>query len=198
MIIHKDRMFVYTQFEDEKELEEIVTDNLSRMFGDDAIKIPLKIVLETEDKRKTTPDLVVVDLRKEKWYIIEVELASHSKYGHVLPQIERQMIAVSKPNGKRRLIETVFSEIRKDKMVGEKLKGKRVKDFDVKHEIEQLIMKQAPIFVVPIDGITEDLRTWAENQKYEVQLWEIKLYACTDEFDDFIIVFPDEFDMELK
>lgn len=191
-------MFVRTQFDNEKELEEVVFDNLSRMFGRDAIKIPLRIVLQTEDKSKTTPDAIILNLKKKKWFIVEVELESHSTHGHVLPQLERQMIAVSTRDGKKKLIKTVSSKIRRDKWVREELKHKGVKEIDIKHKIEQLIEKQAPIFVVPIDGISKDLRTWARIQKHEVQFWEIKCYVCVDEDgpDPLIYVFPDEFDFE--
>jgi hypothetical protein len=191
MIIHKNRMFVRALFKNEKELEELVFENLSRMFGRDAIRIPLRIVLETEDRSKTTPDAIILDLIKNKWYIVEVELASHSTHGHVLPQLERQMIAVSTRDRKRSLIETVFSKIKREKWVREQLKEKGVKEIDIKHKIEQLIEKQAPIFVVPIDEVTRDLKTWAGNQKYEVRFWVIKPYLCIDEADELIFVFPD-------
>lgn len=196
MMIHKGRMFVRMQFDNEKELEEVVFDSLYRMFGDRAIKVPLRIVLQTEDKSKTIPDAIILDLIENKWYIVEVELESHSTHGHVLPQLERQMLAVSTRAGKKRLIETVFSKIIRDKRARKELNDEGVKPTGIKHKIEQLIETRAPIFVVPIDGITTDLRTWARNQRHEVQFWEIKHYVCVDEPDRPIFVFPDEFDFE--
>ena len=46
-----------------------------------------KKAVESEDGRKV-PDLALIDSKYRYWWVVEVEMAHHSLYNHVIPQVE--------------------------------------------------------------------------------------------------------------
>ena len=49
--------------------------------------VPFRMPVESEEGRKI-PDLALVDFTYRFWWVVEVEMAHHSLYGHVIPQVE--------------------------------------------------------------------------------------------------------------
>jgi hypothetical protein len=180
MIIHKGERFIPAEYRDEVELENVVYANLANMFGDKAIKVPFKTKLRTDDDVETIPDAIVLDFKKNKWYIVEVELVAHSTYGHILPQVTKQKIAVSTLRGKERLIEAVFAKILRSPRIRQQLREQGIEEIEIKDKLEQLIKRNDPIFAIPIDQINNDQLTWKNDQKYKVDFWQIKKYLPID------------------
>lgn len=179
-IVHKGERFVPAYFKDEAELEAVVYENLADMFGDEAIAVPFKTKLLTDDDVGTIPDAIVLDFKNNKWYIVEVELASHSTYGHILPQVTKQKVAVSTYEGKIRLIEAVFARIEQSQYKRKRLREQGIEEIEIKHRLERLIKNSKPIFIVPIDHVTKDLNTWRDDQKYIVEFWRVSKYLPID------------------
>lgn len=180
MIIHKGERFIPAKFRDEAELEHVVYANLADLFGDEAISVPFKTKLLTDDDVQTIPDAIVLDFKNNKWYIVEVELAAHSTYGHILPQVAKLKVAVSTPGGRTRLIDAVFAKIEGSQYKRQQLREQGIEEIEIKHRLERLIKSNKPVFIVPIDHVTKDLTTWKDDQKYRVEFWRISKYLPID------------------
>ena len=70
----------------ETEFENLIQARSNSLFPEYHV-LPFKIPVESEEGRKI-PDLVLIERKYRYWWIAEVEMAHHSLYGHVIPQIE--------------------------------------------------------------------------------------------------------------
>ena len=80
------------QFKLESELENIVVTNSKLLFGEKTIYIDTKKKINSGELGKTIPDGLLFDLtdiENPKFYLVEVELAKHSFYSHIFPQITK-------------------------------------------------------------------------------------------------------------
>jgi hypothetical protein len=50
--------------------------------------IPFNETIEGDDGTRKKPDLALVDHEYRQWWVVEVELAHHNLYGHVIPQVD--------------------------------------------------------------------------------------------------------------
>ena len=71
----------------ERDYEDLVFQNCSDLFPR-WIPVPFKADVVGEDGVVKRPDLALIDPRYRKWCVVEVELAHHDIYTHVLPQID--------------------------------------------------------------------------------------------------------------
>ena len=70
----------------ETEFESLILARSDVLFPEFHV-VPFKLAVESELGRRI-PDLALVDREYRKWWVVEVELAHHSLYGHVMPQVE--------------------------------------------------------------------------------------------------------------
>jgi hypothetical protein len=70
----------------ETELEAVILQN-SEMLLPGGHLIPFKPLISDYTQTSNCPDLALIDSNYRFWWVIEVELTSHSLYGHVLPQV---------------------------------------------------------------------------------------------------------------
>ncbi len=76
----------------ESELEEDVVNNSKMFFGSNAIYIDAKRKIEARALGGSIPDGFLFDLsdvENPAFYIVEIELSSHSFHGHIFPQITK-------------------------------------------------------------------------------------------------------------
>ena len=66
--------------------EDLIRGRAGSLFPDYHV-VPFKTPVESEEGRKI-PDLALVDRNYRYWWVVEVEMAHHSLYGHVIPQVE--------------------------------------------------------------------------------------------------------------
>ena len=70
----------------EADFEALIRSRASSLFPEFQT-VPFKTPVESEDGRKI-PDLALIDRYYRHWWVVEVEMAHHSLYGHVIPQVE--------------------------------------------------------------------------------------------------------------
>ncbi len=70
----------------ESDFEDLVKGRASSLFPD-YHAVPFQTPVESEEGRKI-PDFALVDRDYRFWWVVEVEMAHHSLYGHVIPQVE--------------------------------------------------------------------------------------------------------------
>jgi hypothetical protein len=71
----------------EREYENLVVDRSGVLFPD-WLCVRFTTIVEGEDGGRNKPDLALIDRHYRTWWVVEVELAHHDLYGHVLPQVE--------------------------------------------------------------------------------------------------------------
>ena len=69
----------------ESEFEAVIRSRAQSLFPQFHV-VPFRMAVESEDGRRI-PDLALVDLSYRFWWVVEVEMAHHSLYRHVLPQV---------------------------------------------------------------------------------------------------------------
>lgn len=70
----------------ESEFESMILSRANSLFPQ-FYTIPFRIPVESEEGRKI-PDMALLDRYYRFWWVVEVEMAHHSLYGHVIPQVE--------------------------------------------------------------------------------------------------------------
>lgn len=121
MIVQGKTKFIAAPFSSEQELEGVLQSNAEYIFGPDSIYLP-KSIIRTSDGAGTIPDGFVVDIAARRWFIVEAELAAHSVWNHIAPQVAKQIIAASQPASRRALTELVVIGARRIQLFERDLK----------------------------------------------------------------------------
>lgn len=123
----------------------------------------------------TVPEAFVLNFKEKVWYIVEVELADHGVWSYIIPQATRQLVAVKKPEMRRKLIDMLTEEIEKTDELKKKFIELDVSEIDIRKIIEDII-GDPPILAILIDYVSADLKDWASVLENEVRLLEIEKY----------------------
>src|ERR1017187_4852993 len=191
MIIAGSKKFIAAAFASEEELELIVQANAEYIFGPDSVYLP-KSIIRTSDGFGTSPDGFVVDLASRKWFIVEAELAVHSVWNHIAPQIAKQIIAASQPGSRRMLTEMVINRVKESAAFKERFEELGISEIDIRRVLSE-IFEGRPIVGIPIDHVGDDLREWAQTLKTEVKLWIIRKMVEFGNPDNVIYEIPEEY-----
>jgi len=175
MIILDDRKLIETKFQNEQEIENLVIANSEHFFGPSSVFIP-KAKIKTTDGSGTIPDGFAVDIASRIWYVVEAELAHHSVWTHIAPQVTKQLLAVSRTETRQLLTEIMVQMVTSDESIKEKFEDEGIKEIDIRKVLGD-IFEKAPIIGMPIDAVSNDLREWAETLKNDVRLWIVKKYS---------------------
>lgn len=70
--------------------------------------------IQTATSIGTIPDAFIIDLEKEIWLIIEVEISNHDVYSHIVPQLTKFSSALNNPQTRKQLVKFFESEIKAD------------------------------------------------------------------------------------
>ena len=172
MIIQGKLKFIAAPFSSERELESVVQSNAEFIFGPDSIYLP-KSLIRTSEGVGTIPDGYVIDLGERRWFVVEAELAVHSVWSHIAPQVAKQIIAASQPSSRRALTEIVVDRVKQNPRFREKFDDLGVREIDIRQFVSE-IFEGRPVIGIPIDEVGADLREWAQTVKNEVRLWLVR------------------------
>lgn len=191
MLISNDKQFLQTPFENEKELEQVVVQNADYIFGPGSIYLPKRLI-HTLDDHGTIPDGFAIDIPNRQWFVVEAELARHSVWSHIAPQVAKQIIAANRATTKQLLTELVVSAVRDDQEMMGKFTDEDIDPLDVRGVLAEIFEKD-PIIGMPIDSISNDLRAWAETLKVDVKLWIIRKYVEFQDPNNIVYEIPEEY-----
>jgi Restriction Enzyme Adenine Methylase Associated len=195
VIIHRGTKFINADFSNEAELERVVVDNSELIFGPDSIFLP-KALIRSGEGFGTIPDGFAVDLQERRWYVVEAELASHSVWSHIAPQVAKQIIAAAQPATRRILTELVVEQLKDDADLRARFSEHGVEAIDIRRVLSE-IFEKPPIIGLPIDRVGPDLREWAQTLRTEVRLWTIRKLVEFGNPDNVLYEIPDEFKPDL-
>ena len=195
MLVFRDTKFIKTPFKNEDELEQVIVSNYEYIFGPTSIYLPKKMI-KTGDGTGTIPDGFVIDLGAKKWYLVEAELLHHNVWGHIAPQVSKQVIASLQPLSKKIIQDLAVEQYQNDPITKEKFSDQGVEAINVRKVLSEILEKE-PSVGIPIDAISGDLKEWARTLKYNVKLWKISKYVEFNQPENIVYEFPEEFRPEL-
>jgi len=120
VIVTRDGTYHLYNYKNENELERMVVEHSLEIFGKDTVYFDLKRKISSKSGFGTIPDGYVIDLKKNKLYLIEVELISHSLKKHVLPQITNFILALKNEGTTEKLVGEFYNELPKSKKIDKK------------------------------------------------------------------------------
>jgi hypothetical protein len=192
MLIASSSRFVQAPFDSEAELENVVVQNYEYIFGPASIYLP-KGKISTSDGVGTIPDGFAFDVANKQWFIVEAELAKHSVWSHIAPQVAKQITAALKPESKRYLIERIITLFKDDAAIRSKFEEENIEHLDIRKVLDEILATQ-PLLGMPIDAVSSDLREWASTSvKLETKLWIVRKHVELGNPNNVIYELPEEY-----
>jgi hypothetical protein len=175
MLITDKKRFIQVPFDSEEEIEKVVAENSSDIFGPGSLYFP-KSLIKTADGVGTIPDGFAIDITEKRWFIVEAETSKHSVWGHIAPQVAKQIVAATQLATKKLLVDLAVKRAQQNNDVKELFEEANVHQMDIRKFLDE-IMSQEPIIGMPIDAVSKDLGEWANTLKVKVRLWLVKKYV---------------------
>ena len=192
MLISSSTRFIQAPFDSEAELENVVVQNYEYIFGPSSIYLPKGKIL-TPDGAATIPDGFAFDVAKKQWFIVEAELAKHSVWSHIAPQVAKQITAALKAESKRYLVERIVTLVRDDSAIRKKFEEEGIEPIDIRKVLDEILSTQ-PLLGMPIDSVSADLREWASTSvKLETKLWIVRKHVELGNPKNVIYELPEEY-----
>jgi len=169
--------------ESEAWLEKTIQSNSKHIFGPDSFYFDIKKMIRSKAGVASIPDgYVIFFTPKPQWAIVEVELASHPVYDHVIPQLSKFNKGIADSSTRRKLVEILYDVFDDNEVLKARLKQK-IKTGEVYKFISDLVSEK-PLIVVAIDQKTEELNEAIDDIKGEVQVVEFKTFRREGISDD--------------
>lgn len=160
----------------EEDLAREVEEHVKDLFGEDAFYFNLKKRIRTPAEIAAIPDAYVIVLAdKPQWYVIEVELASHPLYEHVIPQVNKFIQGLKNPHSRDSLVKALYDAISSDPMTQAAFKT-RAHGGEIYKLLSDLLSKN-PTFVIPIDQATSVAKEACANLPTEANLLELSTFV---------------------
>jgi len=164
-------------------LESAIQSNCQHIFGPDSFYFDIKKMIRSKAGVASIPDgYVIFFTPKPRWAIIEVELASHPVYDHVIPQLSKFNKGIEDSSTRKKLVEILYGVFDEDEVLKARLKQK-IKTGEVYKFISDLVSEQ-PLIIVAIDQRTEELDEAIDDIKGEVKVVEFRTFRREGISDD--------------
>lgn len=144
------KKLIKQEYNSEEEFEKDVKNNSKQLFGEKTIYFDIKKKIDTASLGSSIPDGILFDFddpEEIKFYLIEVELASHDFYKHIFPQITKFFAFYKNSNSRNNLIEKIFSLINDNPQIAQEFRElansneiyKKIKDAVVNKQKMEII-----------------------------------------------------------
>jgi len=161
--------------QNEAALEKAIQSNCEHIFGPHSFYFDKKKLIKSKAGVASIPDGYVIFFDpKPKWCILEVELASHQVYDHLIPQLTKFNRGIEDASTRRKLVDMLYTAINQDEVLKAKLKQK-IGSGELHKFIYDLISED-PLIVVAIDQKTEELEDALRDIRGEVKAVEFMTF----------------------
>ena len=116
--------YVEKKFKLEKNFERLLIQNGKALFGKHSILVDVKKKISTQHMGGTIPDCFLIelsDIENPEFYIVEVELAKHSFFNHIFPQITKFFAFFKNQDSQSQLVENLYEIFDKDESLKSKI-----------------------------------------------------------------------------
>jgi hypothetical protein len=164
--------------DEENEFHPMVKEHHKEIFGEDSLYFDVKRVLKTLSGIGSIPDAYVINLKKNEWYVVEIELSSHPVYNHVVNQISRFINAIENSNTTTQIMEAIYKAINDDVI----LKATVEKSIDSReiHRYVYELFSKAPKIVIIVEQKNPELEDACRALKYQPYIEEFKTFVRED------------------
>ena len=161
--------------ESEAWLEKAIQSNCDHIFGPDSFYLDIKKMIRSKAGVASIPDgYVIFFTPKPRWAIVEVELASHPIYDHVVTQLTKFNRGIEDILTRKRLVEVLYEVFNDDEVLRARLKQK-LQTGEIFKFISDLVSEN-PLIVVAIDQKTEELKEALKDIRGEVEVVEFRTF----------------------
>jgi len=161
--------------ESEAWLEKAIQSNCNHIFGPDSFYFDIKRLIRAKSGVASIPDgYVIFFTPKPRWAIVEVELASHPIYDHLIPQLAKFNKGIEDSATRRQLVNNLYKKFDEDEVLKARLKQK-LQTGEIYKFISDLVSEE-PLIVVVIDERTEELEEVVEAIKGDVEVVEFRTF----------------------
>jgi predicted transport protein len=173
---------------DEETMEKSIQENSHHIFGENSFYFDVKKVIRSKAGIASIPDGYVILLEPNpKWCIIEVELASHPLYEHLIPQLSKFNRGIADTQTRKKLVEILYEIFNNDEVLKAQLK-KQVKTGEIYKFISDLVSEE-PLIVVAIDQTTQELHEALSDIRGNVKILEFRTFrreGVSDEINAYV------------
>ncbi len=165
-------------YTNESAFEQTIYKNYRMLFGNNTLYINSKQKIKTSTHKGTIPDGYLFDFEKEDFYLVEVELAKHDAYDHILPQITKFFNALTEKS-KKELIESIYHIIETDDKLKTEFK-ERNKGKEIYRTVSEIINNSPKILLI-IDNTNQQLSEISTTYKEkwdDVKILVIKEFSA--------------------
>jgi predicted small metal-binding protein len=159
----------------EEELEQIVKEHASEIFGENSIYVDIKHKLKSKAGTGTIPDGYVITFGDNpQLHIVEVELFNHS-YDHIISQITKIITCLRDSNTWNDIARTIRDEINRDELTANKAK-KAIQPGEVYEFLYNRISNLASLVII-IDKERIDVREGIGNITHrDIKMMEFRTF----------------------
>jgi predicted transport protein len=173
----------YTQFEyaTERDFEEEIVASSKMLFGKNTIYINAKKKVDSKSLGGAVPDGFFFDFGDStdpQFYVVEVELSSHSFYNHVFPQITKFFAFFKNTKLQKSLVDKIFSVINTDDALRNDFK-KYLGQLEIYKFLSDIIESSQNILLIadgPIVELPEITDTYTDTWGKMVRYLEVRKY----------------------
>lgn len=173
------RYKLWTPQDEREDFQPIVKLLSKEIFGEDTLYFDVELKLESLGGKSAKPEGFVLDLKRNNWYVVEVELSKHNPYDHIANQLMRFVNGIDNLKTKNYIVESLYRKIQKDKLLRIKLEEKV--GGEVHHWLSKLI-SNPPRIVVIIEEKTQEVLEACKilRKSFETHIRELKTFARED------------------
>lgn len=168
MLLKDGARYLPYRYKNELELQHLVQSNIHQLFGPDAFFFPgVRIGAgRGHNGAKSIPGGFVLVVPKKKWYIVEVELADHSYFDHIVPQVMRFYAAWEDTSRRNELKDRFTDAIQESPVKVETLSRHGIKEV---YRFVSDMLEQEPTLAVVINEEVKDLDQLKSVVQFDVQ-----------------------------
>jgi hypothetical protein len=170
---------VEEKFENEKELENWVKENIDDFFPG-SIYIP-GCSITTVSGKGGVPDGFVFNLEEYEWYVIEAELLVHGVWPHIAEQIIRFVVATQNPQARRTIRDKLFEYLDNAKILNEAAQKLETTPERLLQQIELYIEGVDPQFAIFIDETNQDLLDMVRALSAPTKVYQVRKFMVDNQ-----------------
>lgn len=160
----------------EEILEKAIKDNYQHIFGPDSFYFDLKRKIRSTAGIGSIPDAYVIFFDPNpKLCILEVELASHPLYDHLIPQLTKFNRGIADSSTRKKIVDRFYATINSDEVLKARIK-RRIGSGEIYKFLSDLISEN-PLIVVAIDERTDELKEVLSEIRGNVKILEFKSFC---------------------
>lgn len=110
LIVSDNNKYRLYRYKSEEELEKIAARHSKEIFGEDTAYFDIKKKMTSIKGISGIPDGFMIDFKRDKCYVIEVELSTHDIIRHIANQIFRFKVALNNNTGREELAKVFLQQ----------------------------------------------------------------------------------------